>query len=56
MLWTLQRSAATPVDKAVSSPDGAHSATALVEPKRGVIPVLHTLYDYDKGIFLNDGS
>ena len=28
----------------------AHSAIPLQEPERGVIPVLHTLYDYDKGI------
>jgi hypothetical protein len=49
-LWRLPRPAATLVDKAVSSPDCTHSATPLLKRERGVIPVLHTPYDYDKGI------
>jgi hypothetical protein len=28
----------------------------LLKRDQGVIPVLHTPYDYDKGIFINDGS
>jgi len=39
-----------PVDKTDSSPGRTHSATPLLERERGVIPVLHTPYDYDKGI------
>jgi hypothetical protein len=49
-LWTFSYPPAGPVDKAHSSPDRTHSATPLLERKRGVIPVLHTPYDYDKGI------
>jgi hypothetical protein len=49
-LWTPHGRPAGPVDKAVSSPDRTHSATPLQERERGVIPVLHTPYDYNKGI------
>ena len=49
-LWTSLAPAGEPVDKAHSSPDRTHSATPLLERKRDVIPVLHTPYDYDKGI------
>jgi hypothetical protein len=49
-LWTEQPAAVPPVDKCFSSPVGAHSPMPLQERKRGVIPELHTLYDYDKGI------
>jgi hypothetical protein len=49
-LWTERRAASTPVDEAGSSPTPAHSAVRLPERERGVIPVLHTPYDYDKGI------
>ena len=49
-LWTPRGWLASPVDKAVSSPGLAHSATPLQERERGVIPVLHTPYDYNKGI------
>jgi hypothetical protein len=49
-LWTKQPLAGGPVENTLSSPAGAHSATSLQEPKHGVIPVLHTPYDYDKGI------
>jgi len=50
ILWTSRRPAAAPVDNAASSPGCTHSATPLQERERGVIPVLHTPYDYDKGI------
>jgi hypothetical protein len=49
-LWTLLASGMTPVDRAGSSPPCAHSETPLLEREQGVIPVLHTPYDYDKGI------
>ena len=49
-LWTQQAGERDPVDNRVSSPLATHSATPLLERERGVIPVLHTLYDYDKGI------
>ena len=42
--------ASAPVDKAASSPGCTHSETPLQEREAGVIPVLHTPYDYDKGI------
>ena len=49
-LWTQHDGRLGPVDNRLLSPIAAHSAIALRQPKRGVIPVLHTLYDYDKGI------
>ena len=49
-LWTQLGGVRGPVDNPVSSPLAAHSAIPLQKPERGVIPVLHTLYDYDKGI------
>ena len=49
-LWTQQGGRMRPVDNPFLSPVGAHSAIPLRERKRGVFPVLHTLYDYDKGI------
>jgi hypothetical protein len=49
-LWTQLTGRPGPVDNHLLSPVAAHSATALRERKRGVFPVLHTLYDYDKGI------
>jgi hypothetical protein len=49
-LWTRAAGAPGPVDNPVSSPVGAPSANPLRQRKRGVIPVIHTLYDYDKGI------
>jgi hypothetical protein len=45
-LWTDREPGEGPVDKAVSSPVRAHRLSPLVEPKRGVFPVIHTLYDY----------
>ena len=49
-LWTSFLPGGGPVEKGVSSPSCTHSATPLLERERGVIPVLHTPYDYDKGI------
>ena len=49
-LWTQLTGRPGPVDNRLLSPVAAHSAIALRERKRGVFPVLHTLYDYDKGI------
>jgi hypothetical protein len=49
-LWTQPAGGLGPVDNAASSPVAAHSANPLREREQGVIPVLHTLYDYDKGI------
>ncbi len=49
-LWTHPAGGLDPVDNSVSSPVRAHSANPLQEREQGVIPVLHTLYDYDKGI------
>jgi hypothetical protein len=50
ILWTQHAVGRDLVDNRVSSPIAPHSAIPLRERKRGVIPVLHTLYDYDKGI------
>jgi len=49
-LWSDSPADLTPVDKAHLPPTRAHSANPLPQRKRGVIPGLHTLYDYDKGI------
>jgi hypothetical protein len=49
-LWTHRGPAGGPVDKVCSSPARTHSTTPLPERKRGIIPVLHTPYDYNKGI------
>ena len=49
-LWMQLTGRSAPVDNLVLSPVAAHSANPLQQRKHGVIPVLHTLYDYDKGI------
>ena len=49
-LWTHREADTRAVENPVSSPVGPHSANPLLEREEGVIPVLHTLYDYDKGI------
>jgi hypothetical protein len=49
-LWSDPRADVSPVDKALLPPRRAHSANPLRQGNRGVIPGLHTLYDYDKGI------
>jgi hypothetical protein len=49
-LWSDRQHGTAPVDKAPLPPTRAHSANPLPQRNRGVIPGLHTLYDYDKGI------
>jgi hypothetical protein len=49
-LWSDQRADLSPVDKAHLPPGRAHNPNPLRQWNRGVIPGLHTLYDYDKGI------
>jgi len=49
-LWTQLTDQPCPVDNRCLSPVATHSAIALRERNRSVFPVLHTLYDYDKGI------
>ena len=49
-MWTTRPAASSPVDKAVSSPLSANRRFRLAMRVRGMIPVVHTLYDYDKGI------
>ena len=49
-LWSDSRADVSPVDKALLPPGRTHSANPLRQGKQGVIPGLHTLYDYDKGI------
>jgi hypothetical protein len=49
-MWTVRRPAATAVDKAVLSPARSHRLTRLSKRLRGIIPVVHTPYDYNKGI------
>jgi len=49
-MWMTRPAASGPVEKAYSSPNPAHSGFGLDLRLRGSIPVIHTLYDYDKGI------
>ena len=49
-MWMNQPAAESPVEKCHFSPFRSHSANPLHKPVPGVIPVVHTLYDYDKGI------
>jgi hypothetical protein len=49
-MWTVPTRAAAPVDKAVLSPARPHRLTCLSKRFRGIFPVVHTPYDYDKGI------
>jgi hypothetical protein len=49
-LWTQREAGTGAVENPVSSPVAPHSANPLLKREEGVIPVLHTLYDYDKGI------
>jgi hypothetical protein len=48
-MWRDQPAAATPVDNPCFSPLRPHRQSPLQEPSEGVVPVIHTLYDYDKG-------
>jgi len=49
-MWRVWTRAAAAVDKAVLSPARAHRLIRLSKRLPGVIPVIHTPYDYDKGI------
>jgi len=49
-VWMDSLVAERPVDNASFSPARPHSETVGRKPLRGVIPFIHTLYDYDKGI------
>jgi hypothetical protein len=49
-MWSVRTQAAAAVDKAVLSPTRPHRQTRLSKRLSGVIPVVHTPYDYDKGI------
>jgi hypothetical protein len=49
-MWSVRTPGADPVDKAVLSPVHSHRRNRFPKRLRGVIPVVHTPYDYDKGI------
>jgi hypothetical protein len=49
-MWSVRTRAAAAVDKAVLSPVHSHRRTRLSKRLSGIIPVVHTPYDYDKGI------
>ena len=48
-MWSVRTPAAAPVDKAVLSPARPHRRYRLFKRLPGVIPVVHTPYDYNKG-------
>jgi hypothetical protein len=49
-MWTSRSTGKGPVDKPGSSPICANSSFGLAVRFCGIIPGIHTLYDYDKGI------
>ena len=49
-MWMTRPAASSPVDKAVPSPLFANRGSRVAMRVWGTIPVVHTLYDYDKGI------
>jgi len=49
-MWSVQPARPSPVDNRDFSPVRPHSSSPLHKRLRGVFPVIHTLYDYDKGI------
>ena len=49
-MWNVQPARAVPVENRHFSPVRPHSPTPLRERLRRVFPVIHTPYDYDKGI------
>ena len=49
-MWMTRPAASSPVDKATLSPVPANSRSRLGMRLRAIIPVVHTPYDYDKGI------
>jgi hypothetical protein len=49
-MWSVRTQDVATVDKAVLSPGHLHRRTRLSKRLPRVIPVVHTPYDYDKGI------
>jgi hypothetical protein len=49
-MWTVRTRAVAAVDKSFLSPARSHRLIRLSKRLRGLFPVVHTLYDYDKGI------
>ncbi len=49
-MWMTRPAASSPVDKAVPSPLSANRGSRVAMRVWAIIPVVHTLYDYDKGI------
>jgi hypothetical protein len=49
-MWMTGPAGSSPVDKAVPSPLSANRRFRLAMRVQGIITVVHTLYDYDKGI------
>jgi hypothetical protein len=49
-MWTEHDAAPGPVNNTVFSPNCANSSFRLPAGFRSIIPDIHTLYDYDKGI------
>ena len=46
-MWTERAAPAEPVDNTAFSPNSANSSFPLPAGFRGIIPDIHTLYDYD---------
>jgi len=49
-MWSVQPARTSPVDNRDFSPVRPHSPSPLHKRLRSVFPVIHTPYDYDKGI------
>jgi hypothetical protein len=49
-MWSDHLAGQSAVEKVPLSPGCLHSENPLCRRLRGIIPVVHTLYDYDKGI------
>ena len=49
-MWTTRPAASSPVDKTFPSPLSANRRFRLAMRVQGMIPVVNTLYDYNKGI------
>jgi hypothetical protein len=49
-MWSVRTQAGAAVDKAVLSPARSHRRSRQSKRLLGIIPVVHTPYDYNKGI------
>jgi hypothetical protein len=49
-MWMARPAASSPVDNVSLSPVRANRRSPVGMRLRPIIPVVHTLYDYDKGI------